>query len=415
MIVGAGFGGLECAKALARKPVDVTLVDRNNYHLFTPLLYQVASSLLNPSDIAQPVRRVLRRATNVHCQVGDVVGGDLKAKQLRLADGATLAYDDLVLATGSTSNYFGMASVERVAHGLKDLPESLELRNHVLRCFEAAARERDTARRRTWMTFLIIGAGPTGVEYAGALSELVRLVLAKDFKELDMKQVRVVLVEGQNRVLPVFRETLGLAAQRELEGKGIEVRLGARVVDATADSVTLAGGERIAAATLVWAAGVKASPVAAHLGLPVTKSGRVAVDECLRVPGVEGVWAIGDAASSQHQGAEIPMLSAPAMQEGRWVARNVLRMINRVPAEPFHYLDKGIMATIGRNAAVAQVGPVNLKGLIGWLAWLALHLFYLIGFRNRLVVLVGWGWDYFRYDRPIRLIARANAELNEPR
>jgi NADH dehydrogenase len=415
VIVGAGFGGLECAKALAGKPVDVIVVDRNNFHLFTPLLYQVASSLLNPSDIAHPVRRVLRRARNVHCMVGEVVGADLSAKQLRLKDGTTLPYDDLVIATGSTSNYFGMASVERAAHGLKDLPEALELRNHVLRCFEAAARESDPARRATWMTFLVIGAGPTGVEYAGALSELVRLVLAKDFPELDMKQVRIVLVEGQSRVLPVFAEALGRAAQRELEGKGIEVRLGGRVIDATTESVTLANGERIAAATLVWAAGVKASPLGAALGLRVTKGGRIAVDECLRAAGADGVWAIGDVAAAQHKGGEIPMLSAPAMQEGRWVARNIVRGTQGRPPEPFHYLDKGIMATIGRNAAVAQIGPIHLKGLLGWCAWLGLHLYYLIGFRNRIVVLVGWAWDYFRYDRPIRLIARANADLSDTR
>lgn len=413
VIVGAGFGGLECAKALANKAVDVTLIDRNNYHLFTPLLYQVASSLLNPSDIAHPVRRVLRRARNVHCLVGEVVRGDLKAKALTLADGTTLPYDDLVLATGSTSNYFGMASVEQSSHGLKDLPEALELRNHVLGCFEAAVRESDPARRATWMTFLVIGAGPTGVEYAGALSELVRLVLAKDFRELDMRQVRIILVEGQDRVLPVFPASLGKAAQRELEGKGIDVRLGARVTAATTDSVTLAGGERIAAATLVWAAGVKASALPATLGIATGKAGRIQVDPFLRAPGTDGVWAIGDIAAAHDKDGEIPMLSAPAMQEGRWVARNILRGVRGQQAEPFRYWNKGIMATIGRNAAVALVGPVKLKGLIGWLAWLGLHLFYLIGFRNRLVVLLDWGWDYFRYDRPIRLITRANADVSQ--
>jgi NADH dehydrogenase len=413
VIVGAGFGGLSCARALSRKPVEVVLVDRHNYHLFTPLLYQVASSLLNPSDIAYPVRAVFRKTDNVRVRVGDLVGADFAARwvAVREPEGPAvtrLAYDYLVLAMGSVSNFFGNTSVAGAAHGLKDLPEALALRNHVLRCFEAAARESDEAARRPWLTFAIVGGGPTGVEYAGALSELVRLVLVKDFPELDMRKVRIVLVEARDRMLPAFPQPLGDDAELRLRLRGIDVRLNARVERVSDHVIALSDGEKLHARTLVWAAGVKPSEMVSQLGLPATRSGRVQVDAHLRVAGQERVYAIGDMAAVPHREGEMPQLSAPAIQEGRCAARNILRTERKAPLEAFRYFDKGIMATIGRNDAVAQLaGGLLLKGLIGWLAWLFVHLVYIIGFRNRIVVLIGWAWDYFRYDRPIRHMERA--------
>ncbi len=412
VIVGAGFGGLSCARTLAGKPVEVVLVDRHNYHLFTPLLYQVASSLLNPSDIAYPVRAVFRKTANVRVRVGEVVGADFAAHwvAVREPDGPAvirLAYDHLVLAVGSTSNFFGNTAVAGAAHGLRDLPEALELRNHVLRCFEAAARESDEAIRRSWLTFAIVGGGPTGVEYAGALSELVRLVLVRDFPELDMGKVRIVLVEARDRILPAFPPPLGEDAELRLRLRGIDVRLNTRVERVAGDVITLSGGE-LHARTLVWAAGVKPSELVPQLRLPLSRSGRVQVDAHLRVAGQERVYAIGDIAAAPHRDGEMPQLSAPAIQEGRCVARNILRTERKTPLETFRYFDKGIMATIGRNDAVAHLaGGLQLKGLTGWLAWLFVHLVYIIGFRNRIVVLIGWAWNYFRYDRPIRHIERA--------
>lgn len=407
VIVGAGFGGLSCARALANKSVDVLLLDKNNYHLFTPLLYQVASSLLDPSDIAYPIRAVFRDAKNVRFQMATVTEIDLHAQLIRTKDGALIPYDYLVIATGSVTNYFGLQSVARIAHELKDIPEALELRNHILRCFEAAARAADETVRRRWLTFVIVGAGPNGVEYAGALSELIRLVLVRDFPELDMKTVRIVLVEAQGQVLPTFPAKLGQYAQWQLERRGIEVRLHARVLDVTGDTVRLSSGETLEAKTLIWAAGVKASEIATVPPLPRTRAGRIEVDQFLRAKGQERIFVIGDLAAFIQDGAEIPMLARPAMQEGAHVAENILRLKRHQPLIPFRYRDLGIMATIGRNSAVAQLKRVSLRGFIGWLAWLLLHLVLLIGFRNRFAVLFNWAWEYIFYDRPVRLIARA--------
>lgn len=407
VIIGAGFGGLQCARALANKPVDVLLFDRNNYHLFTPLAYQVASSLLNPSDIAHPVRSIFRRANNVRIQITGVTGVDFAAKVVKTDDGRRIDYDYVVIAAGSTTNFFGIRAAEEAAYGLKDLPEALELRNHVLHCFEAATRETDTDARRAWLTFVVVGGGPTGVEYAGALSELIRLMLRDDYPELRSEPVRILLIEAVGQVLPSFSERLGREAQKELEKRGIEVRLQTRVLNVVDDTVQLAGGEQVAAKTVVWAAGVKPAELAATIDVPRSPSGRIEVDEFLRVKGREAAFAIGDIASLMEGGRELPMLSAPAMQEGRHVATSVLRAVRGEAPVPFHYWDRGTMATIGRNAAVAQIGPVELTGFLGWISWLFLHLYFLIGFRNRLAVLLGWVWNYVWYDRPIRLITRA--------
>ncbi|MBI2529363.1 MAG: NAD(P)/FAD-dependent oxidoreductase [Candidatus Rokubacteria bacterium] len=406
VIIGAGFAGLQCAQRLSGTPVDVLLIDRNNYHLFTPLLYQVASSLLNPSDIAYPVRAVFRGSPNVRFLVVQVTGVALDAKIVRTADGGRLPYDYLVIATGSATNFFGLGSVERAAHGLKDLPEAVALRTHVIRAFERAARETDQAALRACLTFVVVGGGPTGVEYAGALSELIHRVLIRDYAELDLRAVRVILVEALDRVLPAFLPALSSDARTRLERLGVEVRLGARLLDATDGRITLSSGEIVAARTLVWAAGVKPSELDTALGVRRTPSRRIAVDEYLRIPDYPGAFAIGDVAGAIQDGSELAMMSPQAMQEGRYVADAIVRLERKQPLQPFRYRDRGIMATIGRHAAVAQVGPLSFTGPFGWFVWLFVHLYYIIGYRNRLVVLISWAWNYVFYDRPIRLMTR---------
>jgi len=411
VIIGAGFGGLACAKKLAGRPVDVLVVDRNNYHLFTPLLYQVASSLLNPGDIAQPVRAIFRGQRTIRVLRAEVTGVDFDRKVILTADGHEYRYDRLVIAAGSTTNYFGLQSVEQTALGLKDLPEALELRNHILNCLETATRASGDDEAAHWLTFVVAGGGPTGVEYAGALTELVHQVLPEEYPELAGRRVRIVLIEGLDEVLPAFPEELGREARRALERRGIEVVTGVRVMEVGAGGrIELSNGGELAAGTLVWAAGVKPSGLAGALEVPRSSSGRVEVDDYLRVKGHDGVYAIGDIASVVQAGREVPMLSAPAMQEGRYVAAAIPGDLEgRLPA-PFRYRDRGAMATIGRNSAVAQFRGFHLKGFAGWLAWLVVHLYYLIGFRNRLSVLLGWAWNYVRFDRPVRIIARAKGE-----
>lgn len=406
VIVGAGFGGLEAAKKLSGKPVRVTIVDRNNYHLFTPLLYQVASSLLNPSDIAHPVRGILRGARNVRFRYGTVSGVDLDGRQLLLEGGERLGYDYLVLAAGSTTNYFGLAGAEERALGLKDLPEALELRNHILRCLEAASREAGEAAR-PWLTFVVVGGGPTGVEYAGALSELVRHILPNEYPELAAGSIRIVLVEGLADVLPPFPEALQRSAHRALVRKGIEVITRQRVTALEDDDVVLSSGDRITAKTLVWAAGVKPTELASKLEVARSRSGRVEVDSYLRIAGRADAFAIGDIASFQQDGKEVPMLSAPAMQQARVAAANILRVASGEPLKPFRYRDRGTMATIGKNDAVASLWKLRLTGFVGWVVWLAVHLYFIIGFRNRLAVLITWAFNYIRSDRPVRIVTRA--------
>lgn len=410
VIIGAGFGGLAAAKKLNGKPVDVLIIDRNNYHLFTPLLYQVASSLLNPSDIAQPVRSVFRDSKNVRFRQGEVSGIDFESRRVHLESGSEVPYEYLIIAAGSTTNYFGLAGAEKRSLGLKDLPEALELRNHILRCLERATLE-DEAGARPWLTFLVVGGGPTGVEYAGALSELVRGVVPHEYPELARRQVRVLLVEGKDELLPPFPRTLGASARKSLEARGISVVTGQMVKALDGDEVILANGEQVQAKTLIWAAGVKPSELAAALDAARSRSGRIEVDPFMHVKGHDNVFAVGDVASSiGKDGKEVPMLSAPAMQEARAAADNILASIRKEPLSTFHYKDKGSMATIGKNSAVAHVGKFNFTGFIGWLMWLTVHLYYIIGFRNRIAVLLGWAWNYFRSDRPVRIIARARAE-----
>lgn len=406
VIVGAGFAGLQCAQRLSGRPVEVLLIDRNNYHLFTPLLYQVASSLLNPSDIAYPVRAVFRGSPNVRFRVARVTGVAFEARLVRTADGGPLPYDYLVIATGSATNFFGMSSVERAAHGLKDLPEAVALRTQIIRAFESATRETDEAALRSWLTFVVVGGGPTGVEYAGALSELIHRVLVRDYPDLDLRAVRVILVEALDHVLPAFPPALSEDARKRLERLGVEIRLGVRLLDLRDGRITLASGETLAAQTLVWAAGIKPAELDTALDVRRTRSQRIAVDQYLQIPDCPGAFAIGDVAGAIQDGSELAMMSPQAMQEGRYVADAIVRLERRQPLRPFRYRDKGIMATIGRHAAVAQVGPLSFKGAIGWFVWLFVHLYFIIGYRNRLVVLISWAWNYVFYDRPIRLITR---------
>jgi NADH:ubiquinone reductase (H+-translocating) len=406
VIAGAGFGGLTCARALNRAPVDVLLVDRNNYHLFTPLLYQVASAVLDPGEIARPVRQLIRPLRNADFLLANVTGADFEQRRL-LTDHGPLAYDYLVLASGSQSDYFGNASLAKHAFGLKELDEGLAVRNRVLMRFEEARWIDDREQRRTLLTFAVVGGGPTGVEMAGALAELTRLVLSKDYRDLDLGLVRVVLLEAAGFLLGTFAEPLREAARRSLEKKGVEVLLKAKVADVAAGTIRLVDGHEVPASTVIWTAGVRASELGSTLGFSLGRQGRVQVLPTLQVTGHPEVFVIGDLAGPVDSGVPLPMLIPVAMQEGRHVGATIKDVLRGYGATNFQYTDPGIMATIGRNSAVAQLGPIRLTGFLGWLMWLFVHLINVISFRSRIVVLVNWAWDYFFYDRPIRLIVRA--------
>jgi NADH dehydrogenase len=406
IIAGAGFAGLTCARRLKRVDVDVLLVDRNNYHLFTPLLYQVASALLDPGEVARPVRELVRPLRNVDYKQAEVNGADLQ-RRLLLTDHGPLPYDYLVLATGAETDYFGNESLARHAFGLKGLDEALALRNRVLARFEASRWAKTADERRGLLTFAIVGGGPTGVELAGAYAELIRLVLRKDFRDLDLKEVRVLLLEATDSVLATFEPGLRAAALRSLEGKGVEVKLSARVAEVTKDTITLADGEEIGASTVVWTAGVKASSVGAALEVELGRQKRVKVGPTLQVPGYPSCFVIGDLAAATDGDTVLPMLIPVAMQEARRVAATIGDLVHNRPTRAFRYKDPGIMATIGRNSAVAQLGSVRLSGFLGWAMWLVVHLVNVVSFRARILVLVNWAWDYLFYDRPVRLIVRA--------
>ena len=409
VIVGAGFGGLACAKELDGKPVDVILLDQHNYHLFTPLLYQVASAVLDPGEIARPVRQLIRPLHNADFLLANVTGVDFEQRRL-LTDHGPLPYDYLVLASGSQSDYFGNASLVQHAFGLKELDEGLAVRNRILMRFEEAAWTDDRERRRTLLTFAVVGGGPTGVEMAGALAELTRLVLTKDYRDLDLDLVRVVLLEAGGWLLGTFAEPLREAARLSLEKKGVEVLLKAKVANVTESSIVLVDGHEIPASTVIWTAGVRASDVGSDLGLRLGRQARVQVLPTLQVDGHPEVFVIGDLAGPVDGGVPLPMLIPVAMQEGRHAAATIRDVLRGYGATNFLYKDPGIMATIGRNSAVAQLGPLRLTGFLGWLMWLFVHLINVISFRSRIVVLVNWAWDYLFYDRPIRLILRAAGE-----
>ena len=402
VVVGGGFAGLNAVRGLRGAAVDVLLIDRNNYHLFTPLLYQVASALLDPSEVAYPLRALIRRQANADFLLAEVRGIDLLGRNVETDQGVH-QYDYLVLAPGSVTNFYGIPGLEAAAHPLKALPEALALRNDVLRTFEDANWEGDSSRREVMLTFVVVGGGPTGIEYAGALEELIH-VLRRDYPRVRPAKVRVLLLEAGSRLLSAFSPELGEAALDSLRAKGIEVRLEAAVKEVTAGRVVLAGGEAIDAATVVWTAGVEASPLGFGLGR-VEKQRQLAVERTLQLPGHPEVLVAGDLAAVE--GLQLPMLAPVAIQQGEHAARAIRSQAAGVAVRPFRYTDRGIMATIGRNSAVIELRRFHFRGRFGWLIWLFLHLMLLVGFRNRIVALLNWAWDYFLYDRPIRLIVRA--------
>jgi NADH:quinone reductase (non-electrogenic) len=406
VIVGAGFGGLEAAKKLACKDVHVTVIDRTNHHLFQPLLYQVATAALSPADIAAPIRAVLSKCKNIEVILAEVRSVDVDARKVKMSDGTELDYDFLVLATGARHSYFGHDEWEKLAPGLKSLEDAIEVRRRLLTAFEYAERITDEAARRAAMTFVIIGGGPTGVEMAGAIAEIARHTLAKDFCHIDPSQARVILVEGDPRLLAAFPEDLSANALKQLVDLGVEVRIGARATDLTETGVQV-GDEFIPCRVKIWAAGNNASFVGKTLGVPIDRVGRVMVNGDLTIPGHPEVQVIGDLANFSHQtGQPLPGVSPVAMQQGRLAARNILAMIDGHKPQRFYYWDKGNMATIGRHKAVADLKLVHLSGLPAWLAWLFVHLIFLVGFRNRLLVLFQWAWAYLTFNAGARLITR---------
>jgi NADH dehydrogenase len=402
-VIGAGFGGLRVAMALRRAPVEVVLVDRRNYHLFQPLLYQVATAGLAPGEIAYPVRASLRAQKNLQFRLAEVARIDLAERRLYTSTGA-IPYDYLVVACGAETNYYGLASVARHAVGLKDLDEAVVIRNHVLRMFELGAQERDPETRRAMLTFVVVGGGPTGVESAGALSELTRLVQLRDFAELEPQDLRVVLLEATNQLLSGIPQPLQIATAETLWQKHVEVRFGATVTDFDGYKVTLRSGEVIPARTVIWAAGARAAQLARSLEGPKGSLGRLAVEPTLQLPGHPNVYVIGDAAYWEEEGEPLPMVAPAAIQQARCAADNIIRQVRGEPPKPFVYQSPGSLATIGRNAAVAEIGRFRFRGFLAWLVWLVVHLMRLVGFRNRLVVLIYWAWDYLFYDRAVRVI-----------
>lgn len=406
VIVGAGFGGLELARRLKNAPVQVTLIDRHNYHLFQPLLYQVAIAGLVPSQIAYPLRTIFRGQKNITFQMGEVTEVDFEARYVK-TNGSVIAYDTLVLATGGQTNFFGMNSVEENGFQLKNVESAVNTRNHLLKLFEGASREVDAEKRHAMLTFAVVGAGPTGVETAGALAELITHVMAKDYPQMDLNEVRVILLEAGNTVMPAYPDELRKATSDLLRRKKVEIMLNAKLTNYNGEQITLADGGVIPAKTLIWTAGVKASEITNSLGVPLAGSGRVRTDAYLRIPSHPEVFVIGDAAYYENgNGQPLPMLATVAQQQAAVTARNIQRTLKAKELEPFHYKDPGLLATIGRNAAVARIWGLSFSGFIAWMIWVVLHIYRLIGFRNRILVLVNWAWDYFFYENQVRLITK---------
>ncbi|HYR33289.1 MAG TPA: NAD(P)/FAD-dependent oxidoreductase [Burkholderiales bacterium] len=402
VIVGCGFAGLWAAQALRKAAVDVTVIDRTNHHLFTPLLYQVATAGLSAPSVAGPIRHILAEQRNTTVLMGDVRSVEPGRRAVRLENGDALGYDYLILSPGTTHSYFGHDEWAPFAPGLKTLEDALEIRRRVLAAFEFAERESDPVRRAAWLTFVVVGGGATGVELAGTFAEIARHTLRGEFRRIDPHNARVMLVEGTDRVLPPYPPKLSAKAQLQLERLGVTVWPGRMVTGIDAEGVSL-GAERLACKTVIWAAGVAASPLGGALGAPVDRAGRVKVEPDLSVPGHPEIFVAGDLAWVEH----VPGIAPAAKQMGHHAAKNVLRLIGKQPSVPFRYRDYGQLATIGRNAAVAVIGKLELSGFPAWLVWLVAHIYFLINFRNRLVVMLDWGWAYFTYQRYARIIIRA--------
>jgi NADH dehydrogenase len=413
VIVGGGFGGLDAARALGRADVRVTLIDRHNYHLFQPLLYQVATASLSPGDVASPIRWILRRQKNARVLLAEARAIDAGARRVVLETGDGVEYDYLIVAAGAAHAYFGHPEWAARAPGLKTLDDALEMRRQVLLAFEAAERETDPERQRRFLTFVIVGGGPTGVELAGALAEIARHSLRHDFRNIRPESARVVVIEGAPSLLTHFPDHLRQAARRSLERLGVEILTGSVVVAMDADGVRLRsssapeagdGLQRIEARTVLWAAGVAASPLAKSLGVPLDRAGRVQAQATLQVPGHPEIFVAGDICALEQDGRMLPGVAQVAMQQGAHASRNIVRAIKGQKLLSFRYRDYGTMAVIGRGAAVADIGPVETSGFPAWLFWLFLHIFWLIGFRNRLAVLGEWAWAYLTLQRRVRLI-----------
>ncbi len=403
VIVGAGFGGLQASLHLSRQPVRITLIDRTNHHTFQPLLYQVATAGLSPAEIAAPTRWIMRGRRNTEVLLGEVQDFDLERKIVKLPD-LEVEYDYLIVAAGASHAYFGHDEWEPFAPGLKTIEDALEIRRRVLLAFELAERQQARGEGTVDLNFVIVGGGPTGAELAGTLAEISHHVLGNEFVKIDPKHTRIILLEGGPRILPAYSEDLSLSAQKQLEHLGVEVHTSAMVTKVEADGVWM-GETRIPAAVILWAAGVAASPLGKKLDVPTDRAGRVLVNPDLSIPGHPEVFVIGDlAALKDEKGKWLPGVAPTAMQEGRATARNIVGDLHGRPRRAFHYIDKGSLATIGRAAAIAQFGKVHISGFIAWLAWLFVHIFFLIGFRNRIIVLIQWAWSYFTYERGARLI-----------
>jgi NADH dehydrogenase len=403
VILGCGFGGLFATRALRHAPLDITVLDRTNHHLFQPLLYQVATAGLAAPAVAEPIRRILARQKNATVLYGEAQRVDLAAKKVVLENGEQLAYDRLILATGARDSYFGRDDWAAHAPGLKTLEDAFDIRRRVLLAFEHAEREAEAAKRAAWLTFVVIGAGATGVEMAGMLAEIARHTLKGEFRRFDPRNARVVLVEGMERVLPAYPPDLSERARVQLERLGVTVWLGRRVTGIDERGVQLAG-DRVEASTVIWCAGVAASPIGATLGVPLDRAGRVIVEPDLSVPGHPEVQVVGDLALLASHQPPVPGVAPAAKQMGRHAARNILDSLTGRPPRPFRYRDYGQLATIGRSAAVAMFGGVHIWGWLAWVAWLTAHIYFLIGFRNRLVVLIDWAWAYWTFERSARIV-----------
>ena len=412
VIVGAGFAGLYAAKALRNQDVDVLVLDRSNHHLFQPLLYQVATAVLNPSDIAVPIRHVLR-APNVQVLLAEVEGFDLEGRKVHCQHGDE-PFDDLIVATGATHSYFGHGEWAGRAPGLKTIADALEIRRRILGAYEMAERETDPERRRAWLTFAVVGGGPTGVELAGALAEISRRTLPGEFRNIDPKDATVILLEGQNDVLTAYPERLRAHARKRLERLGVKVRTGA-LVTGMDDGNLFLGEERIAARTVLWSAGVVASPLATALDAPRDRAGRVKVTERLTLPGHDDVFVVGDLAAIEQDGSVVQAMAPAAIQAGRHVAKAILARRRGKPIRPFRYRDKGMFAVIGRGSAVGLVGKrFAMRGFFAWVAWLLIHVAMLIGFRNRVAVMLGWAYSFVTFRRQARLITGSEPPALEP-
>jgi NADH dehydrogenase len=407
LIIGAGFGGIEAARRLAKAPVRITLIDRHNYHLFQPLLYQVAIAGLLPSQIAYPLRTIFRKQKNLTFQMGEVTEMNLEAKYIKM-DGSIIAYDYLVLAVGGETNFFGNKSVEQHGFQLKNVQSSIAIRNHLLKTFEDASREADADKRKALLTYVVVGGGPTGVETSGALAELITHIMTRDYPHMDLNEVRVLLLEASSHVMASYPAELRAATIRLLQKKNVEVLTNTKLIEYNGQRVVLSAGRPVETNTLIWTAGVKAAGIVDQLGvLRHAGSGRVRVADSLQIKDHAEVFVVGDAAYLENgDGQPLPMVSTVAIQQGKVAAQNIQKIIRGEKPEPFHYKDPGSLATIGRNAAVAQIWGLSFSGFIAWLIWVFLHIFRLIGFRNRLLVLINWAWEYFFYENQVRLITK---------